>query len=338
MDMKVNISVIIPVYNAEDTIERAVNSITIHEYEPLEVILVDDGSTDNSGNICDCLASQDDRVKVVHKENGGVSSARNTGLDIASGEYVMFLDADDAVRFDTLQMMYRRGFDMILGGYAKLQDMSVVESYKPSAEIEYRDVNEVANFLDRTITRKHSYLLNSACFKLFRLSIIRDNGIRFDEELRYGEDKMFVFTFLSYVNKVLTVPDIVYDYILQPESLSSDLISDRHLSQLFLLLERYRPVLDVLKSRFPSSIRLAELYHVDFIGRYVCRILTVFARGKSSLMTESNISTLYSYMSEDNRLGLFSLRPGQIVNILLYKIGKPSFTMAFYRFTSMMSR
>jgi hypothetical protein len=227
---------------------------------------------------------------------------------------------------------------MILGGFAKLQEMSVVESYKPSAEMEYRDVNEVANFLDRTITRKHSYLLNSACFKLFRLSIIRDNGIRFDEELRYGEDKMFVFTFLSHVNKILTVPDIVYDYILQPESLSSDLTSDNHLSQLFLLLERYRPVLEVLKSRFPSSIRLAELYHVDFIGRYVCRILTVFARGKSSLMTESNISTLYSYMSEDNRLGLFSLRPGQIVNILLYKIGKPSFTMAFYRFTSMMSR
>jgi hypothetical protein len=126
--------------------------------------------------------------------------------------------------------------------------------------------------------------------------------------------------------------------MLQPDSLSSDLTSDNHLSQLFLLLERYRPVLEVLKSRFPSSIRLAELYHVDFIGRYVCRILTVFARGKSSLMTESNISTLYSYMSEDNRLGLFSLRPGQIVNILLYKIGKPSFTMAFYRFTSMMSR
>lgn len=338
MDMKMNISVIIPVYNARETIERAVGSITVHEYEPVEVILVDDGSTDGSSELCDELASQDERIKVIHKENGGVSSARNAGLEAASGEYVMFLDADDAVRFDTLQMMYRRGYDLILGGFAKLQDMSVTESYKPAEEMEYRDANEVASFIDRTITRRHSYLLNSACFKLFRLSIIRDHGISFDEKLRYGEDKMFVFSFLCHVDKVRTVPDVVYDYMLQPGSLSSDLVSDSHLSQLLLLLDRYRPLLDALKTRFPASMSLEELYHVDFIGRYVCRILTVFACHKSAMMTEDNLALLYSYMKEDSRLGVFSLRPGQIVNILLYKIGKPSFTVAFYRFTSRMSR
>ena len=338
MDRKINISVIIPVYNACSTIARAVGSILMQEFDPVEVIIVDDGSTDGSGAICDDLASQDQRIKVIHKENGGVSSARNAGLAVAAGEYVMFLDSDDAVRYGSLTVMYRRGWDMILGGFAKLADLSVVQSFCPACEAEYNDENELASFLDRTIARKHSYLLNSACFKLFRLSLIQEHEIRFDEDLRYGEDKMFVFSFLAHARNALTVPEIAYDYIIQPDSLSSDLSSDKHLSQLFLLLERYRPLLATLRARFPSSERIEDLYHADFIGRYVCRILTVFAKRNSPLMTRENISLLYSYMDEDRRLGLFSIRPGQIPNIILYKIGSPSFAMSVYRLSSRISR
>ena len=334
--MKVNISVIIPVYNAAGTIVRAVDSVMLQEYEPLEVILVDDGSTDGSGAICDDLAERDERIKVIHKPNGGVSSARNLGLEHASGEYVMFLDADDAIRYGALASMYRRGSDMILAGFAKVDGQTIVESYCPAGEMHYRDNNEVAAFIDKTVTKKHSYLLNSACFKLFSAELIRKHGLKFDEQLRYGEDKMFVFSFLCHVGTVWTIPEMIYDYILQEGSLSCDLVSDRHITQLFLLLERYKPLLDVLRSRFPYSQRVSELYHVDFIGRYVCRILTVFARRKSELMTEENMRLLYSYMADDNDLGVFSVRPAQALNILLYKIGNPSFTMAFYRFTSSM--
>ena len=485
MGMKVNISVIIPVYNAGRTLIRAVDSILMQEYESMEVVLVDDGSTDDSAVLCDELASQEPRVRVIHKENGGVSSARNAGLEVAEGEYVMFLDADDVIRPDSLSMMYGKGWDMVLGGFAKLENLSIVESYVPDAMNEYRAVEEINAFLDSVIAKNHSYLLNSACFKLFRLSLIKENDLRFDEVLRYGEDKMFVFSFLchtrrvrtvpeivydyilqpgslssdlvsdshlsqifglmerylpllealkqrypvsvrlwdmvlggfaklenlsiveSYVpdamneyraveeinafldsviaknhsyllnsacfklfrlslikendlrfdevlrygedkmfvfsflchtRRVRTVPEIVYDYILQPGSLSSDLVSDSHLSQIFGLMERYLPLLEALKQRYPVSVRLRDLYHVDFIGRYVCRILTVFARYRSEFMTKENIALLYSYMSADKDLGLFSIRPGQIVNILLYKIGKPSFTASVYRLTSRRSR
>lgn len=338
MDMKVNISVIIPVYNAGRTLIRAVDSILMQEYESMEVVLVDDGSTDDSAVLCDELASQEPRVRVIHKENGGVSSARNAGLEVAEGEYVMFLDADDVIRPDSLSMMYGKGWDMVLGGFAKLENLSVVESYVPDAMKEYRAVDEINAFLDSVIAKNHSYLLNSACFKLFRLSLIKENNLRFDEVLRYGEDKMFVFGFLCHARRIRMVPKIVYDYILQPDSLSSDLVSDSHLNQIFMLMERYQPLLEDLKRRYPESTRLRELYHVDFIGRYVCRVLTVFARYRSELMTEENISLMYSYMSEDKDLGIFSLRPGQIVNIMLYKIGKPELTASFYRFTSRRSR
>ena len=338
MDRRIDISVIIPVYNAGTTVVRAVHSILVQEYEPVEIIIVDDGSTDDSPLLCDDLASLDERVRVIHKENGGVSSARNAGLDAASGEYVMFLDADDAVRYGALASMYRSGWDLIAGGFAKVSGQSVLESYKPAGEEEFRNANEICRFLDTVIAKKHSYLLNSACFKLFRLSLIREQGLRFDEILRYGEDKMFVFSYLSCAEKIRTVPEIVYDYILQPGSLSADLTSDSHLDQIFRLLERYKPVLAALGERYAASGRVRELYHTDFVGRYVCRILTVFARRQSDLMTEENITLLYSYMAEDLRLGVFSIRLGQMVNILLYKIGKPSFTMSVYRLTSRRSR
>lgn len=338
MDRRIDISVIIPVYNAGTTVVRAVHSILVQEYDPVEIIIVDDGSTDESPILCDDLASQDDRIRVIHKENGGVSSARNVGLDAASGEYVMFLDADDAIRYGALTSMCRHGWDLIVGGFAKVSGQSVLESYSPSGEYEFRNTNEICRFLDMVIAKKHSYLLNSACFKLFRLSLVREHGLKFDEALRYGEDKMFVFSYLAYAEKIRTVPEIVYDYILQTGSLSADLTSDSHLDQIFRLLERYRPVLAVLAEKYASSGRIRDLYHTDFIGRYVCRILTVFARRKSALMTEDNISLLYSYMADDLRLGVFSIRLGQVVNILLYKIGKPSLTMSVYRLTSRRSR
>lgn len=334
----VRISVIIPAYNCAELLPRSVFSILMQEFSDFEVIIVNDGSTDDTWQVCSDLSENDSRVRLINKENGGVSSARNAGLDAARGEYVMFVDADDAVRYGALEHMYSRNCDMVIGGFAKLVGSSIDGYFTPSCDAEYTGMNEICRFLDRTITKKHSYLLNSVWGKLFRLSVIREHGLRFDEDLRYGEDKLFTFRFLCHVNRVAAISETVYDYILQPMSLGSDVSSDGHIRQLFILLERYLPLLDELRQKYPSSRRLEGLYHVDVIGRYVCRILTVFLRRKSECLTEENISILYSYMSRDERLGIFSVRAGQILNVLLYKIGKPSFTVSFYRLASRMSR
>ncbi len=334
----VKISVIIPAYNCAELLPRAVFSILMQEFSDFEVIIVNDGSTDDTGQVCADLSENDMRVRVINKENGGVSSARNVGLDAARGEYVMFVDADDAVRYGALEHMYRRNSDMVIGGFAKLVGRSIEGYFNPSRDAEYTGMNEICRFLDMMIKKKHSYLLNSVWGKLFRRSVIREHGLRFDEDLRYGEDKLFTFRFLCYVNRVAATSETVYDYIIQPMSLGSDLNSDGHVRQLFMLLERYIPLLDGLRDKYPSSRRLEELYHVDVIGRYVCRILTVFLRRRSECLTEENISLLYSYMSGDERLGVFSVRPGQILNVLLYKIGKPSFTVSFYRLASRIFR
>jgi glycosyltransferase involved in cell wall biosynthesis len=329
-----HISVIVPAYNAEEYLTRAVDSILMQDYMSVEVIIVDDGSTDATLAVCEELSSHDSRVRVIHKENGGVGSARNAGLDVARGEYVMFLDADDGMRDGSLELMGRYNADMVMAGFAKVHGSSIIESHKPHRTFFYEGEAGMTRFFDRNIGKKNCYLLNSACFKLYKRHIIELNHLRFDLQLNYGEDKMFVFSYLRYAESVATVSEVVYDYMIQPQSLSSDVISDTHLKQIMMLLEKYVPVLGELEDKYDGSSRLERLYHVDVVGRYVARILTSFAMYKSELRSTDNIRLMYDYMDKDDSLGLFSVRMGQIPNILLYKIGKPKFTSVFYRMTS----
>ena len=109
------ISVIIPVYNAGKTLHRCVDSILVQTFSDFEVLLIDDGCKDNSGNICDEYAKKDSRVKVVHKDNGGVSSARNVGLNKAKGEWITFIDADDYIASDFFSVIDNNDCDFIIG-------------------------------------------------------------------------------------------------------------------------------------------------------------------------------------------------------------------------------
>ena len=106
MNSRPKISVIVPVYNVEKYLDNCINSIVNQTYDNLEILLVDDGSKDNSGSLCDEWALRDNRIKVIHKQNGGASSARNAGLDAATGEYIGFVDADDYIDIDMYEIMY----------------------------------------------------------------------------------------------------------------------------------------------------------------------------------------------------------------------------------------
>lgn len=325
------ISVIIPAYNAEHTIDRAVGSLLVQDIDEIEIIIVDDGSTDETFAVCEELAESDMRVRIVRKKNGGVSSARNAGLEVAHGEYVMFLDADDVLQPNALGKMYAKGLDLVAGGFEKVVGSSVTYTCVPSASGEFSGDSALCSFFDAVIARKHCYLLNSSCFKLYRRSLLQELGLRFDENLDYGEDKIFVMTFLCHVQRVKIVRSVVYSYIIREGSLSSDESSDRHLERLLKLMEAYTPVLACLEGRFGRSKRLSSLYHTDMVGRYVFRFLTQFIKRGSSLLSKETLELLYGYMSKDDRLGIFSVRPAQIPNLLLFRIGNTELSEKFYR-------
>ena len=314
---KVKISIVVPVYNAEDYLERCLHSILDQEFSSYEVVLVDDGSTDASWLICDRYSSTDPRFITLHQPNKGVSAARNAGINMAQGEYVMFLDADDALLPDALEVMVEslNGEDVVVGGYGTFIGGVPSKEVKPDVTRSYKG-NDYPRFFEDNL-RPNCELLDAPWAKLFRTKAIR--GIRFNEDMNYAEDKLFVFEVLSKCTSILAVSHAVYGYYRRAGSLGSDISSDSHIQKLMLFLERYVPMVSVLCERCPSVEKVQNLYHHDVVGRYLCRILNIFATRKSSMLDESTLSWIYSMMDKDPDLGLFSLRIGQVPNLYLYK-------------------
>ena len=329
---KNRLSIIIPVYNAEDYLDRCLHSILEQEFSSYEVVLVDDGSSDASPLICDRYSSTDPRFRTVHKPNGGVSSARNMGLELAKREYIMFLDSDDTLLplgLDDI-MGAVTGEDMVVAGYATFIDNVPVKTVKPKKTKTYKGA-DYPEFFQQNV-RRNCEMLDAPWAKLFKRKVI--GNIRFCEELSYAEDKLFVFDVMARCSSILAYSEAIYGYYMRPGSLGSDTKSIKHVSQLMVFLPKYAVVLDALVQRCPTTKKVVELYHNDLVGRYICRILNILTKRSSKLLTKEFISTLYCYMDADKKLGVFSLRAGQVVNILLYKVGKPGLSVAYYRFTS----
>ena len=174
------ISIIIPVYNVEQYLNRCIDSVINQTYKNLEIILIDDGSTDNSGKICDEYALKDNRIKVIHKENGGVSSARNVGLDIAKGEYIGFVDSDDFIELDMyetlLNKMLETGSQLIVCNWFYGINDNWIENQNFPVQKKLTTNEALENF----------YWCMFSWNKLFNRKIIEK--VRFPENCGYGED------------------------------------------------------------------------------------------------------------------------------------------------------
>lgn len=329
---KDKISIIIPVYNAEDYLDRCLESISVQSFTSYEVILVDDGSTDSSPLICDRYSATDPRFRTIHKRNGGVSSARNAGIDLAKGEYLLFVDSDDALIPDALEFMMEEvtDEDLVLGGYTSYIGGVPEKEILPMKNTSYRE-GEMALFFEYNI-RANCEMLDAPWAKMFRRKAV--GSLRFCEDLSYAEDKLFVFRFFSICGSVRTCSFPVYAYHIRPGSLGSDVVSDRHLMQLRRFLPAYAQALEKLDERYQSSMKLRSLYHKDVVGRYICRILNIFLTKETSLLNEDYLGWVYSMMDNDKSLGVFSVRPGQIFNIILYKLRSIDFSLKVYGFTS----
>lgn len=206
------ISVIVPIYNAAKTLHRCIDSILVQSYTDFELLLVDDGSLDNSGSICDEYAAQDSRVRVFHKQNGGVSSARNLGLDNARGEWVTFCDSDDYVGRGWLIAFNERitnDVDLVIQGiYYIINGEVVAKKLSPNNGYSIEDKRKL--IIDLMCIGVYGYPVT----KLFRRQIIEENRIRFDENSTFREDEQFFSQYLIYVNSFMCIDKENYYYIL----------------------------------------------------------------------------------------------------------------------------
>lgn len=202
------VSIIVPVYNAEKYLNRCIDSILSQTMTDFELLLIDDGSKDNSGRICDEYATKDARVRVFHKPNGGVSSARNLGLDNAKGKWITFVDADDRCSCNYLEHLLSKvddDTDLIIS-YAVICDST---GEKAEVYPEYR-VN-ATNF-ERLFVDSDMHWHTSPWAKLYRASIIYENSLRFNEMMHIGEDADFLFSFMLITDKIYVSSDTDYYY------------------------------------------------------------------------------------------------------------------------------
>lgn len=208
------ISVIIPIYNGESTLEKCVYSILNSKYSNLEIILVNDGSTDKSRELCDNLTKKDFRISVYHLKNGGVSHARNIGISHAKGEYYTFIDCDDYVTENYFLDLYNN----IKCNKSDLAVGSIANVYGSKTTYVYAEECVVDLSVNSKESRRHflelnqSYLLYGPVNKLYIADYIKNNNIRFPEDMSYGEDLMFNLEYMHYCNLISYSKEPIYYY------------------------------------------------------------------------------------------------------------------------------
>lgn len=202
------ISVIVPVYKVEEYLAACVDSILAQTYENLEIILVDDGSPDNCGKICDSYAKKDSRIKVIHKENGGVSSARNAALDVINGEYVGFVDSDDTVRPEMFETLYKKivenSADVAICKFDYCQNQTGDDFSDQSGEtLIFEPEKAVANML------VGKYYAGQLCNKLFSTKLVGDS--RLDTNIHVYEDLLLSVILMLKAKKICYFPKKLYN-------------------------------------------------------------------------------------------------------------------------------
>lgn len=208
------VSVIIPVYNVESKIRRCLDSLMEQTFTDFECILVDDGSSDNSGVICDEYMEINNRFRVIHQKNAGVSSARNNGINNARGTYITFIDSDDYVHKDYLKILCEKMLNnqelVICGVHFYREGIGVFNSQTDAGDYELKLIPENAEIINDLIQDRR---FNYVYAKIYRTDIIQNNNIKFDQAISLGEDTLFVMDYLQHVHCCYIVGASYYYYI-----------------------------------------------------------------------------------------------------------------------------
>ena len=211
------ISIIMPVYNAEKYLNRSIESIMNQTYNNIEIILVNDGSTDNSLEICTNYQEKDNRIKLINQENKGVSFARNKGIDESTGDYIMFIDSDDYIEKNMIEDMVEKiiedDIDLIISGIkmSYIKNGQVIQEEKYQLKDKMYTIEEMLNDILIDIDL---ICICGPCCKLYKTEIIKNNRIKFTNEFTMGEDTWYNLDYIdACTGKVVTMSNIYYNYM-----------------------------------------------------------------------------------------------------------------------------
>ena len=293
------ISVIIPVYKVEAYLRQCLDSVVNQTYKNLEIIIIDDGSPDGCGAICDEYAVRDSRIKLVHQENKGLSAARNVGLDLATGKWISFVDSDDWCELD----MYEKALDAAKKSDA---DITMFPVYRNSGDRQYSFQKYPQSFT--SVDKELIYKLQLSCLsgkcapfssnctqglpwdKLFKASLIQENHLRFMEELYAEEDRVFTLHAFQYAKRVSYLDIKLYHFRYNPYGIGTKYTPNR-------------PQID--ENVYHELLRIGQLYSLDQEYFGVCNafyVNNIFLLGRRCLFTQNTPGGIVNKLQSAHKL------------------------------------
>lgn len=318
------VSIIIPVYNVENYLERCIDSLRNQTLKDIEIILVDDASPDSSGTLCDRFANEDQRIRVIHKQNEGAGMARNSALSVATGKYIGFVDSDDFVDTKMFETLYGKAekynSDLILSGFTFIdgnifsrkgeniskiyfEDDTVFETEEQLKELR---MGIVGSLPDNPDDSKYGM---SIWKNLFRHEIIKENHLLFHSEREiFSEDAMFMMDFIAHISKAVGIPEAFYNYCRNGDSVSKSYKSDRFEKGLAFIAE--------VEKNFKNGIKPQEYQaYTDRFWQAFCRVLC-----SQEIMHANDNKTKYKELTA--RLKMFCTHPITKAALSRYPIAK----------------
>lgn len=271
------VSIIVPIFNAEDYLENCVNSILSQTYTNIEILLINDGSTDNSRLICESFSKKDPRVKVFNQSNQGPSEARNKGIQYANGEYLQFVDADDCIDRHMTQRLIsslQNDEDLVICGYQKVigtNQSNIKKKFQPLNEGSYT----VEEFIELFPELFRGKLINSPCNKLYKKEIICDNQITFDKTISNGEDLLFNLKYFTYSRKISIIKDLLYTYININNSFSlTNRYKKNYLENRKFIFKKINDFLEDISLRTKKDSLLEEIFN-DYLLQIINNVFNI---------------------------------------------------------------
>ena len=323
--MEKKVSVILPIYNVEEFLPKSIESVMNQTYRNLEIVLVDDGSTDSCSKICDDYAQKDKRIKVIHKKNGGLSSARNAGINMASGEFIYFLDSDDYIETNLVEMCV---------GVIQATMCDVVV-FNHAIESESKEEIGTTHFLQQhiitdTIDKKMKYVSNillkyqvgwNAWNRFYKADIIRDNKLYYpDNNVIFAEDQAFALLIALYQKKMVVINNVLYHYLQRGTSIMGK-NKKPPLSKFVKLCLDYENYVETLNE---TTVQCFEKYKVKIFLRLIINELKYSSNDFNDAvkriidLPDNEKEQVLTWLRKEKRTGFFKIRNREEFAFYLY--------------------
>lgn len=262
------VSLIIPVYNNKFFLNKCIESVLNQTYKNIEVILINDGSSDGSGHICDVYAEKDKRIKVIHQENQGVSVARNKGLDKASGTFIQFVDSDDYIEDKMTEILVtemNENIDVTMCGYKSIHRDKDGKIRSTNSNVYKESHISKESFSKKFGIYFKDMFINFIWNKLYRVDIIKNNNVYFDSDIGWGEDLIFNLDYLEHCNNISIIKDSLYSYVEYNDASITTTFNENKYKDREIMYEKIRIFLNKNNAYNGENKDIVEIKYINSI-------------------------------------------------------------------------